>query len=292
MEKQKSAIAIKIVIFILLVLLIMLIPIKALAADAPTFTVSSSLNECYDGDAATITIEIYNDTGVDIMPTSYYLDGSYYTITSGFMSPWQSLTITKNHTVHFNGAQSVSYDIHLIYHEDGDYDTFTAWETVTITKKSLTIITPIPMTIITPVPETTPMGLITPQPSTPDLGSMAGVTPTPGNGLDDVSVLTPAPANLPQSTPQPTEYPQQHADNQEIVVLIDTTHGIYTQEDIENHDADTVDASNYRISSVLQGENIKTIITQLDNFTKICLVVIVILLVGYILLTIRLKRQK
>lgn len=309
MEKGKTNLAIKILIFILLSLLLSLIPIKALAADAPSFGVSSSLSECYDGDATTITIKIFNDTGVDIMPTSYYLDGAYYSISSGFLLPGQSLTVTKNYTVYFNGAQSVSYDIHLVYHEDGDYDTHTAWETITISKKALSIITPQPMTVITPQPTYTIMSVITPQPHidapTPDLGNMTEVTPTPDSGLGDIWVLTPTPENLPQSTPQPTQYVEEveNEENIQNVVLNEDTSIIYTgeaegntqEENAENANTLEDEGANYRIAGVMQNkytEAIKNTFNGLNTFTKLCIAAIIILIAGYVLLAIKIKKIK
>lgn len=306
MEKGKTNLAIKIVIFILLSLLLSLIPIKALAADAPSFWVSSSLSECYDGDVTTISIKIFNDTGVDIMPTSYFLDGTYYPISSGFMLSGQSLIVTKNYTVYFNGAQSVSYDIHLVYHEDGDYDTHTAWETVTIAKKALSVITPNPMTVITPAPETTPMGVITPQPHIdapiPDLNNMTEATPTPDSGLDDIWVLTPTPENLPQSSPPPTQYVEEveNEENIQNVVLNEDTSIIYTGEakgntQEENADTSEDEGSNYHIAGVSHSqytEDIKNTFNGLNTFTKLCIAAIVILIVGYVLLAIKIKKIK
>jgi len=310
MEKEKGNIAIKILIFILLTLLIVLIPNRALAANAPSFWVRSSLSECYDGETTTISIIIYNDTGVHILPTSYYLDGTYYPINTTFMVPKQNMTINKNYTVYFNGAQSVSYDVLLVYHEDGDFDTYTAWQTVTIQKSAMQVITPQPMTIITPIPASTPMGVITPQPTTephidvptPDLSNMHPITPTPDNGLGNIGVITPAPNNLPQSTPEPAEHSEvdyiqeyQEADEDRLISASNNDDSLaYETSDEQVDNANVSVEKSYNIAGVVQSEvirNIKNTFYSLDIFTKLCLVVIAALSAGYVFLAIKIKKQ-
>lgn len=301
MEKQKSTLAIKILIFILLILLIMLIPIKAMASSTTSFWVMSSVSECYEGETATISIIIYNDTGAHILPTYYYFDGTYYPINTTFMVPKQNMTINRNITVYFSGAESVTYDVHLVYHEDGHSDTYTKNQSVTIQKSAMQVITPQPMTIITPVPTSTQMTVITPQPTalqqidvpTPDFSNMKEVTPTPENGIN---LITATPESLPQ---MPSETDEDNAaicinENQQ-----DNKNKLNTVSDagisltyIENG---TTEQKDNRSIGIAQNEGIKTVkntFTNLDVFTKICLAVIALLSVGYVFLTIRVNKIK